>query len=229
MNWVVRTRRIHAWDLTVADAARLQSELAAKVIRRTTFPLRSLRRVAGVDVHYTADRAVAGVVVLGFPGLEPQEEVTAGVPLSYPYVPSLLSFREGPAALAAMSRLAVRPDVLVFDGQGIAHPRRFGIASHIGVLLDLPTIGCAKTPLIGTYCEPGSQRGSFSIMRDRGRIVGAALRTRDGVAPVFVSVGHRVSLKDSLHIVLGCCAGFRLPETNRRADRLARAAAKGKW
>lgn len=225
----MRTRRIHAWDLAVTDAVRLQSELAAEVIRRTTFPLRSLRRVAGVDIHYAEDRAVAAAVVLGFPGLEPREVATASVPLSYPYVPGLLSFREGPAVLAAVARLKKRPDVLILDGQGIAHPRRCGIAAHIGVLLDLPAIGCAKTSLIGTYSEPGSQRGSFSYLRDRGRVIGAALRTRDGVAPVFVSTGHRVSLKDSRWIVLACCAGFRLPETTRRADRLARAATKGKW
>jgi deoxyribonuclease V len=229
MNRTVRTRRIHAWDLTVADAFRLQSVLAQDVIRRTTFPLRSLRRVAGVDIHYTADRAVAAAVVLGFPGLELEEEATASVPLSYPYVPGLLGFREGPAALAAVARLKVRPDVLMFDGQGIAHPRRCGIAAHIGVLLDLPAIGCAKTCLIGTFSDPGVQRGSFSYLRDRGTIIGAALRTRDRVAPVFVSVGHRVSLKHSLWMVLACCGGFRLPETTRRSDRLARAAAKGKW
>jgi deoxyribonuclease V len=227
MNRAVRTRRIHAWDLSFAEAVRLQSELAAEVIRRTTFPLRALRRVAGVDVHYAADRAVAAVVVLGFPGLETREEATACVSLSYPYVPSLLSFREGPAAVAAIARLKARPDVMLFDGQGIAHPRRFGIAAHIGVLLDLPAIGCAKTSLIGSYTAPGSNRGSFSYLRDRGRIIGAALRTRDAVAPVFVSAGHRVSLKDSLQIVLACCAGFRLPETTRRADRLARAALAG--
>jgi deoxyribonuclease V len=225
----VRTRRIHAWDLTVADAVRLQSKLAAKVIRHTTFPLRSLRRVAGVDIHYTAEHAVAAAVVLGFPRLEPLAESIASAPLAYPYMPGLLSFREGPAALAAISRLVVRPDVLLFDGQGVAHPRRFGIASHIGVLLDMPAIGCAKTSLIGTYSNPGLRQGSFSYLRDRGRIIGAALRTRAGVAPMFVSVGHRVGLKDCLWIVLACCAGFRLPETTRRADRLARAAAKAEW
>lgn len=225
MNRLVRTRRIHAWNLTLAQAARLQTKLAPEVIRRTTFKLRDVRRVAGVDVHYAAGCAVAAVLVLGFPGLEPLAHATAAVPLSYPYVPGLLSFREGPAALAAISRLTEPPDVLVFDGQGIAHPRRFGIASHLGVLLDLPAIGCAKTCLIGRYSEPGSPRGSFSYLRDRGRIIGAALRTRDRVAPVFVSLGHRVRLKDSLRIVLDCCAGFRLPETTRGADRLARAAA----
>jgi deoxyribonuclease V len=221
----VRTSRIHAWELTAAEAARLQAELAPLVIRRTTIPLQFVRRVAGVDIHYAAGRAVAAVVVLGLPGLEPIAQATASVPLSYPYVPGLLSFREGPAALAAIARLAVQPDVLMFDGHGLAHPRRFGIASHIGVLLDIPAIGCAKTRLIGRYPEPGLKRGRFSYLRDRGRIIGAALRTRDRVAPVFVSAGHRVSLKDSLHVVLGCCAGFRLPETTRCADRLARAAA----
>jgi deoxyribonuclease V len=218
---------MHAWDLTVADAIRLQSKLAVEVVRRTTFPLRSLCRVAGVDIHYTAERAVAAAVVLGFPRLEPLTEATVSVPLAYPYVPGLLSFREGPAALAAVSRLAVRPDVILLDGQGVAHPRRFGIASHIGVLLNMPAIGCAKTPLLGTYADPGLKQGSFSYLRDRGRIIGVALRTRAGTAPVFVSVGHRVSLRDSLRIVLACCDGFRLPETTRRADRLARAAAKG--
>ena len=190
-----------------------------------TFSLRSIRSVAGVDVHYTTDRAIAAAVVLGFPDLELQEEATVSVPLVYPYIPGLLSFREGPAVLEAVSRLKVRPDVLILDGQGIAHPRRCGIAAHIGVLLDMPAIGCAKTSLIGTFSGLGSQRGSFSYLRDCGRIVGAALRTREGVAPVFVSVGHRVSLRHSLRIVLDCCNGFRLPETLRRADRLARAAA----
>jgi deoxyribonuclease V len=216
---------MHAWNLPYAEARRLQAQLAPQVIRRTTFALRSIRRVAGVDIHYAVGCAVAAVVVLSFPELEPLAQATASVPLSFPYVPGLLSFREGPAALAAIDRLPVPPDVWVFDGQGLAHPRRFGLASHLGVLLDRPTIGCAKSCLIGSYAEPGLARGSFSYLRDRGRIVGAALRTREGTAPVFVSIGHRVGLKDCLHIVLGCCRGMRLPETTRRADRLARTAA----
>jgi deoxyribonuclease V len=170
-------------------------------------------------------------VVLKFPELDLVAEAAAEMPLSYPYVPGLLSFREGPAAIEAVARLAVRPDVLLVDGQGVAHPRRFGIASHIGLFLDLASIGCAKTRLIGRYVEPGPKKGDFSYLRDRGHIIGAVVRTRDQVAPVFVSSGHRIRLSDAIRIVLACCRGVRLPETIRRADRLARLAARqaGVW
>lgn len=226
MTRCVRTRRIHAWDLPPSEAARLQNELAAEVIRRTTFDMRAVRHVAGVDVHYAAGRAIAAAVVLAFPELNPVAEAAAEMPLSFPYVPGLLSFREGPAAVEAVTRLAVRPDVLVVDGQGVAHPRRFGFASHLGVVLDMASVGCAKTRLIGRYHQPGPRKGDYSHLRDRGRIIGAVVRTRDQAAPVFVSTGHRIGLGDAVRIVLACCRGVRLPETIRLSHRLARRAAR---
>jgi deoxyribonuclease V len=138
-----------------------------------------------------------------------------------PYVPGYLSFREGPAILAACEQLETEPDLFVFDGQGVAHPRRFGIASHVGVILDKPSIGCAKSRLCGTHHEPGPEAGSYVHLYDGDEILGAVLRTRDRVSPVYVSVGHRVSLEAAIEYVLACCRGYRLPETTRYAHRVA--------
>jgi deoxyribonuclease V len=166
-------------------------------------------------------RARAAVVVLAFPSLEPVEESVVEQPCRFPYVPGLLAFREGPSILAAFRRLRARPDLLIFDGQGIAHPRRFGIAAHIGVLLDLPAIGCAKSRLTGTHGEPGPARGAWAPLVERGETIGAVLRTREGVKPVYVSVGHRLGLETALGLVLRCGGGCRLPEPTRRAHRAA--------
>jgi deoxyribonuclease V len=154
--------------------------------------------------------------------LELIEYTTALLPVEFPYIPGLPSFREGPAIIKALQKLKTRPDILLFDGQGIAHQRRFGIASHIGLLLDCPTIGCAKTKLVGQYEGPDSRRGSFTYLRMADKPVGAVVRTRTGVKPVYVSIGHRLNLRDCIKVVLRCCDGFRLPDPIRRADKLSR-------
>ena len=160
----------------------------------------------------------AGVIVFRYPGLEEIERVWASGPAEFPYVPGLLSFREGPLLLRAFEKLRSDPDALFIDGQGFAHPRRFGIASHIGILLDKPTIGCAKSLLIGAHRELGPKRGNRAALRDRGETIGAALRTRDLVRPVYVSIGHRVSLDEAVRLTLRCSDGYRIPKPTRLAD-----------
>jgi deoxyribonuclease V len=194
--------------------------LAPLVVRRNC--LRQVRRVAGVDTGFREGIARAAVVSLTVPELEPQEQTVAELAVAFPYVPGLLTYREGPAIMAALRRLKQLPDLLIFDGQGIAHPRRLGIASHIGVLTDIASIGCAKKRLIGRYAEPGNERGAYNYLYDGEETVGAVVRTRSGIKPVFVSIGHRVDLSVAVTWVLRCCRGYRLPETTRRADRLSR-------
>ncbi len=209
----------HRWDLSPKEAFALQRKLAAQVERRPR--LGPVRRVAGIDVSVRNDTARAAVVVLDFEGLAPVDYATATRPVTFPYVPGLLAFREGPVVLDALERLDAPPDLLIFDGQGLAHPRRLGIASHIGLLVDLPAIGCAKSRLCGRHEEPAQEPGSHTPLLDQGEIVGAALRTRRGVKPVYVSIGHRVDLATSVEYVLACCRGYRLPETTRWAHRVA--------
>jgi len=177
--------------------------------------------VAGIDVGMREGKATAAVVVLAYPSLESIASTTATRPIEFPYVPGLLSFREAPAILDALKKLKTLPDVMIFDGQGRAHPRRLGIASHIGVWLDTPTVGCAKSRLCGQHDEPAKERSGHVPLIDKGEIIGAVVRTRSGVKPVYVSPGHRIDLPASIQIVLECCRGYRLPETTRRAHRLA--------
>ena len=210
------------WPQSLAQARRWQEELAARVERRDR--LGRLRRVAGVDVHYPRgeELARAAVVVLSFPGLAVLETAVAEVPVPFPYRPGFLSFREVPPALAALERLGQPPELLLCDGQGLAHPRRLGLACHLGVAVDRPSIGVAKSRLVGQYRPPGPRKGDWSPLRHRGEVVGAVLRTREGVKPVFVSPGHRVSLATAVNLVLACTPRYRLPETTRLAHRLAR-------
>jgi deoxyribonuclease V len=177
--------------------------------------------VAGVDIGMDGKLARAAVVVLDYSKLEPVDWAVAEVEITFPYVPGLLTFREGPGILAALEKLTIWPDVLIFDGHGQAHPRRFGLASHMGVLLDRPSVGCAKSRLTGEHEEPGDRVGNWAPLRDRGEVIGAVLRTRAGVRPVFVSVGHRVDLPTAIDLVIGCGGGYRLPETTRYAHRVA--------
>jgi deoxyribonuclease V len=177
--------------------------------------------VAGIDVSVQGDVARAAVVVLNLEDLAFVDYALATQPVTFPYIPGLLAFREGPVVVEALEHLNTPPDLLIFDGQGLAHPRRLGIASHIGVLVDMPAIGCAKSRLCGWHAEPGEQPGSYAPLLDRGEVIGAALRTRQATSPVYVSIGHRVDLATSIWYVLACCRGYRLPETTRWAHRVA--------
>jgi len=201
------------------DARQLQMKLAPNVIRENR--LGTLKTVAGIDVGMKGDMVCAAIVVLNFPNLDVAAQSTATRRITCPYIPGLLSFREGPVILDALDRLYRKPDLLIFDGQGIAHPFRLGIASHIGLLSDFPSIGCAKSRLCGQYLEPDADRGSHVPLMDHGETIGAIVRTRTNVKPVFVSIGHRVDLRTCIDVVLACCKGYRLPETTRKAHRLA--------
>jgi deoxyribonuclease V len=212
---------LHAWDLTPDEAVALQRRLAPRVVRENRFG--EVRLVAGVDVGFPraldpeGGVARAAVAVLRYPDLTVAEVARAEVPVTFPYVPGLLSFREAPAILAAYARLQLEPDLLIFDGQGLAHQRRFGIACHVGLWLDKPAIGSAKSILVGRYGPLGDAAGSQADLVDRGEVVGVALRTRRAVTPVYVSIGHRVDLPTAARLVLSCCQRYRLPEPQRQA------------
>jgi deoxyribonuclease V len=211
----------HSWNLTPRAAIALQQRLRSRVVRLGR--PRQVRTVAGTDVGFARGGSVAhaAVAVLSFPGLELVDHAVARQPVRFPYVPGLLSFREIPALLAALARLRVKPDLILCDGHGYAHPRRFGIACHLGVICGVPTIGVAKSRLIGEHGEPMQRRGAWVPLRDRGETVGAVLRTRAGTRPIYVSIGHRVSLAAAVRCVMACTTRFRLPETTRWAHRLA--------
>jgi len=211
----------HPWDLTPREAVALQRELAPRVLR--TGRLDAVHCVAGVDVGYEQGGTVtrAAVAVLNFPGLGLREQVVARAPTRFPYVPGLLSFREIPAVLKAFATLESTPDLVLCDGQGLAHPRRFGLACHMGVLLDVPTIGAAKSRLLGEHAEVPPQRGAWVPLMDMGEVIGAVLRTRTNTRPLFVSIGHALDLEEAIHWTLACTPRYRLPETTRAAHRLA--------
>lgn len=212
----------HRWDVTPREAMAMQVELASRVIDRDE--LGPVRLVAGVDVGFEGEgnqTARAAVVVLRLPDLAPIDCSVARMPVTFPYIPGLLSFREVPVLLRALEQLNQVPDVIIVDGHGRAHPRRMGIASHLGVAIDVPTVGCAKSILCGRAEEPGGRVGSWTPLVHAGETVGAALRTKVGTKPVYVSIGHRVSLDSAIDLVLRCCTRYRLPETTRSAHRAA--------
>lgn len=211
----------HGWDLTVARARELQLALRERVELRAP-PGFAPRTVAGADVSVErfATRGYAGIVTLDAATMETVESATSVAELKMPYVPGYLSFRELPALDGAWRKLSARPDVVIFDGQGYAHPRRFGIACHGGVLWDVPTIGCAKSILVGTHGELAPERGSVAPLVHQGETVGMAVRTRDSVSPVYVSPGHRMDLDTAVRIVLSVSPKYREPETTRRSHRL---------
>ncbi len=211
----------HPWKVTTAEARAIQVRLAGLVSRENT--VRRPRLIAGVDISAPRfqGRVRGTVVVLSYPELEVAEVGAVERTVDFPYIPGLLSFRESPVILAAYERLKLAPDLVLVDGQGIAHPRRFGIASHLGVLLGVPTIGCAKSLLCGAHGPLAAARGSTAQIEHEGEVVGMALRTRDGVRPVYVSIGHRVDLKAAVGWVRDCCRGCRLPEPTRLAHQAA--------
>ena len=213
----------HPWEVSPSEARSIQEDLRAEVLTRDD--LGRVDTVAGTDVGFEAGGAVAraAVTVLSYPGLEPLEQTVVRFPTPFPYVPGLLSFREAPAVLEALERLSQAPDLLLCDGQGIAHPRRFGLACHLGVLTGIPSIGVAKSLYVGRHGTLPDKRGAWVPLVDRGEVVGAALRSRAAIKPIYVSSGHRISLETAIHYVMGCVTRFKLPETTRHAHRLASA------
>jgi deoxyribonuclease V len=239
--------KLHAWDLKPTEAVQLQKQLRERVrIQPLTGPV---NLVAGCDISFNkfSDVVYAGVIVLRLPGLEVVDRATAVTRVDFPYIPGLLSFRETPALLEAWQRLGTAPDVVMLDGQGLAHPRRFGIACHFGLLTGRPTLGCAKTVLVGKYDEPGEAAGSYSLMKDKdGETIGAALRTKDNVSPVYVSVGNLIDLEGAIALTLRCVKGYqtagegglfdsapapkskyRIPEPTRLAHNMVNALRRG--
>jgi deoxyribonuclease V len=213
----MRAQALHGWDVTVAQAREIQLSLAKRVV--TENKVINPRLIAGIDISSPDAQGVArgAVVVLRYPEFGIIEVREAQSKIRFPYVPGLLSFRESPLILAACEKLTSVPDLILVDGQGIAHPRRFGLASHVGLLLNLPTIGCAKSILCGRHQSLGEEAGSHVELFDKGELIGAALRTRSGVRPIYVSVGHRIDLASALWWVMKCCLGYRLPEPTRLA------------
>lgn len=212
----------HAWQLTLDEAIAIQEQLQAEVITEDKFK-EPVQYVAGVDMGFEADGTIsrAAVAVLSFPDLQVIETSLAYRPTTFPYIPGFLSFREIPAVLDALEKITTIPDIILCDGQGIAHPRRFGIACHLGVLVDIPTIGVAKSLLVGKHEILPETRGSWQPLIHKGETIGAVLRSRTKVKPLYISSGHRVSLPTAIDYVLRCTPKYRLPETTRIADKLA--------
>ncbi|MGC1107321.1 MAG: deoxyribonuclease V [Candidatus Acidiferrales bacterium] len=214
----MKYQRLHSWRVTPREAVRIQLRLRSKVELADRLP--TVRRVAGADLAFDLDRnrAIAGVVIYAFPEMEEIERVWSESRITFPYVPGLLSFREAPALLKVFARVKNAPDLIFCDGHGYAHPRRFGIASHLGLLLGTPTIGCAKSLLIGTHRPLPLYAGAWKPLRDDDEVIGAALRTRKGVNPIYVTQGHRVSLPTALKFVLAVVDAYRIPRPTRDAD-----------
>ncbi|HEV2420796.1 MAG TPA: deoxyribonuclease V [Candidatus Acidoferrales bacterium] len=222
-------RRLHSWRVTPREAAQIQLRLRSKL--ELTDRLPAVGRVAGADLAFDLDanRAIAGVVVYSFPEMQEVERAWGASQIAFPYVPGLLSFREAPALLKVFSRIKNSPDLIFCDGHGYAHPRRFGITSHLGLLLDTPTIGCAKSLLIGTHGRLPLKAKAWTPLRDGDEVIGAVLRTREGVNPIYVTQGHRVSLPTALKFVLAVLDGYRIPRPTRDADHFVAAVKRGEY
>jgi len=216
-NRVVKIGSLHGWRVTTAQASEIQLKLASQVSRSNE--LTSPRYIAGVDISVdrARGRGRGAVVVLSYPELKIAEVQTVEDSIDFPYVPGLLSFREAPLTLAICQKLSITPDLILVDGQGIAHPRRLGLASHLGLFLDTPTIGCAKSRLCGSHGTPGDEPGSYAELMDNGEVIGAALRTKLRVKPIYISIGHKVDLEAAIYWAMQCCRGYRLPEPTRLA------------
>jgi deoxyribonuclease V len=217
----MKYQNLHRWDVSPKEAIRIQADIAGRIALK---PLRTkdIKHIAGVDVSVKGTMSKAAIVVLSCPGLEPVETVSFTMKTVFPYVPGLLSFREGPVILECVKRLKTEPDVFVFDGQGLAHPRKAGLASHLGIMIGKPSIGSAKSHLYGSYRIPGGKKGDFSAIKDEeGKMIGAVLRTRDNTKPVFVSPGHLMDIASAVKIIISCCPKYKIPEPIRAAHRAA--------
>ena len=224
---MARFEQLHEWSLSPREAVALQKSLRERV--RVEPLARKIETVAGADISFDKYSPVlyAGIVVLRLPSLEVVEEVGVVSETKFPYVPGLLSFRESPSVLEAWSKLKTEPDAVMFDGQGLAHPRRVGIASHVGLLINRPTLGCAKSVLVGKFENLGEERGSRAPLVDKGEVVGAAVRTKTRVQPIYVSPGHLIDIEGAVAITLRCDGGYRQPEPTRRAHLLVNALRRG--
>jgi len=212
---------LHSWNVSVEEAIRIQEVLKERIILTKTFS--KVKTIGGGDVAYSEDGnlLVGSIVVLSFTNMEILDAATADGKIPFPYIPTLLSFREGPILIKTFQRLKIKPDVMIYDGQGVAHPRRMGLASQMGLWFDLPSIGCAKTPLLNEFISPGLLKGSFEWIRREGEKVGAVLRTKEKIKPLFVSPGHLIDLSTSIQLILESCRGYRIPEPLRQAHQLA--------
>jgi deoxyribonuclease V len=223
----MRVEELHGFDLSPAEARLLQGELATRVVAGPALDLGGVRYVAGADVSTEGDRAFATVAVLDFPGLSVVEVQGFEAPLEFPYVPGLLAFREIPSVAGALRKVETAVDAVILDAQGLAHPRRMGLASHIGLFLDVPTVGCAKSLLVGKFEEPGPRKGNATDLVHRGEVVGRVVRTRERVSPVYVSVGNGIDLSSATALILACCTRYRLPEPTRQAHNAANRLRRG--
>jgi deoxyribonuclease V len=224
----MQVRDLHSWNMSYSQAARLQKRLAGRI--RVVPLTKQPKLIAGIDCAFSKDgkKIIAAVVVLKSTDFTPVETASALRKVTFPYIPGLLSFREAPACIAAVEKIKTRPDVFIIDGQGIAHPRRLGLAAHLGLFFDKPTIGCAKSRLTGFFEEPFPEKGAYSLLKDKKgvkkdtqyEIIGAVVRTRTNVKPLFVSVGNKCLLKDAIKITLRCATKYRLPEPTRLAHQL---------
>ncbi|HUU19342.1 MAG TPA: deoxyribonuclease V [Sedimentisphaerales bacterium] len=224
----MQIKDLHSWNLSYSDARDLQESLASKV---QFIPLKKQPKlIAGIDCAFSKDgkKIIAAVVVLKLPDFAPVETTNAQRKVTFPYIPGLLSFREAPVCIAAVEKLKSKPDLFIIDGQGVAHPRRLGLAAHLGLFFDKPTIGCAKSRLTGQFQEPPLEKGAYTLLKDKKGVkrdtryetIGAVVRTRTNVKPVFVSVGNKCLLKDAIGITLACTTKYRLPEPTRLAHQL---------
>ena len=211
----------HDWNLSATEAIALQKSLAEQVDTTTPIDIENLKLVAGVDVSVKNDISRAAIIIMTFPELELVEAVTAQAPTPFPYIAGLLSFREGGVILAAHEKLTITPDVYIFDGQGLIHPRRIGIASHMGLWFNRPTIGCGKTPFVGKHALLATEKGAQENIVDKGEVIGRAVRTRDNVKPVYISVGHLATLDTACDLIMQCTPRYRLPEPIRAAHNTA--------
>ena len=223
----MKASELHPLDLSPGEARRLQGDLASRVVEGPPLDLSRVRYVAGADVSTQGDIGYATVVVLSFPGLSVVEVRGYEAPLAFPYVPGLLAFREIPPVVGALREVQSEVDAVIFDAHGLAHPRGLGLASHLGLYLDVPAVGCAKSRLVGQHEEPGPEKGDTADLLYRKKVVGRVLRTRARVSPVYVSVGNRIDLTGAVDLVLRCCTRYRLPETTRQAHNAANRLRRG--
>ncbi|MBW2562406.1 MAG: deoxyribonuclease V [Deltaproteobacteria bacterium] len=215
----MKIEHLHGWNIGYDRARKIQNDLRTRLILYNENIPSRIKTIAGADISYSKGSSTffAAVVVLDFPTMKVIEQASSSGAVDFPYIPGLLTFREGPVLLEAFRRLTFSPDIIIFDGQGIAHPRGIGLASHMGLFLDTPSIGCGKTRLIGSYDEPGDEPGDHSPLVHKGEMMGAVVRTKRNVKPLFVSQGHKIGLEKAVEVTLSSCRGYRLPEPTRRA------------